>query len=162
MAAPLPTPETTGADNGIKRFMNWKVAVAGGALLGFGAASVIGATGGSTPLDTDPVGAVSLRESAASVRSLASPTSTTITVPSTTTTVAPAPPPPAPAPAPAPAPSVSVASPPRPAAAPAPRAAAPAPAPAPAPRPAQSWSAPSAASAASVASVASAASLDSP
>lgn len=143
---------------GLSRFANWKVAVAGGALLGLGTASLVGADGGDQPvLDGERVGAVSLRNSA--LASLQSPTSTTIAVAPTTppttiapttvppTTVAPPPPAPAPAPVPAPAPQVhSVDSPPRPA-------------PAPAPAPVQSWSAPSAPSPVSAPS---AASIDSP
>lgn len=142
---------------GLTRFANWKVAVAGGALLGIGAASAVGAVGAEDPvLEGERVGAVSLRSSA--IASLQSPTSTTIaittTAPPTTaapitvppTTVAPVP---APAPAPAPAPQVhSVDSPPQPA-----------PRPAPAPAPVQSWSAPSAPSPVSAPS---AVSFDSP
>lgn len=154
------TPDSTGGPTGLRRLANWKVAAAGGALLGVGAASLIGVGNDPTQLQSDPIGAVSLREQNTaspnrSVASLASPRSTTVTVPPTTAAPAPAPAPapvPAPAPAPAPAPSPasvrSVASPP--------------PAPAPAPAPVQTWSAPSPVSPVSAPSPVSVASVDSP
>jgi len=87
MASNTHTPDPD-RSRSLTRFANWKVAVAGGALLGVGSATVLGATVGATPVESEPISAVTAAGQntsnvRATVASLRSPARTTVTLPPT-------------------------------------------------------------------------------